>query len=248
MLGGLLGIGGGLVLVPVLFELMQQLGADEVTAVRSAIATSLATVIVTGLRSSLSHHRRGSLDIKLVAIWAPTMIMGALIGAEFANRIDTTSLITLFAILTVVLAANMAFGRSEWRAGDESPGTMPRILGGGFVGFISAMLGVGVAGLGVPLMTVFSVPVRNAVAAASLLGAMAAVPATLRFILGGWGSADLAPWSLGYVNMLGFVLIVSMTMITAPLGVSMSHRYSQVILKRVFAIFLAINAVRMLVF
>jgi len=92
VLGGLLGIGGGLVLVPVLFELMQQLGADEVTAVRSAIATSLATVIVTGLRSSLSHHRRGSLDIKLVAIWAPTMIMGALIGAEFANRIDTTSL------------------------------------------------------------------------------------------------------------------------------------------------------------
>jgi len=248
MLGGLLGIGGGLVLVPVLFELIQQLGADEVTAVRSAIATSLATVIITGLRSSLSHHRRGSLDITLVVVWAPAIVMGALIGAEFANRIDTALLITFFALMTVLLAVNMAFGRSEWRAGDESPRIMSRLLGGGFVGFISAMLGVGVAGLGVPLMTLFSVPVRHAVAAASLLGAMAAVPATLRFIVGGWGSADLAPWSLGYVNMLGFVLIVSMTMITTPLGVALSHRYSQAILKRVFATFLAVNAVRMLVF
>jgi uncharacterized membrane protein YfcA len=82
-------------------------------------------------------------------------------------------------------------------------GVLGGLLGidGGFVGFISAMLGVGVAGLGVPLMTVFSVPVRNAVAAASLLGAIAAVPATLRFIFGGWGYVDLAPWSLGYVKM-----------------------------------------------
>ena len=247
VLGGMLGIGGGLVLVPVLFELIQYLGADEATAVRSAIATSLATVIVTGTRSSVSHHRHGSLDMQHVAAWAPSMIIGALLGAEVANRVDTALLITAFAVLTLLLALNMAFGRSEFDS-KAAPGILSRVVGGGFVGMVSAMLGVGVAGLGVPLMTRFSVPVRQAVAAAALMGAMAAAPATVRFVLGGWGSPDLAPWSFGYVNLLGFALIVSMTMMTAPLGVALAHRYSQVTIKRVFATFLGVNAVRTLAF
>ena len=247
VLGGLLGIGGGLVLVPVLFELIQHLGADEATAVRSAIATSLATVIVTGSRSSLSHYRRGSLDMKHVTAWAPGIICGALLGAAIANRIDTSILITAFAVLTVLLATHMAFGRSEWDS-TRSPGNASRVLGGGSVGMVSAMLGVGVAGLGVSLMTLFSVPVRQAVAAAALMGAMAAVPATMRFVLGGWGLPDLAPWSFGYVNLLGFTLIVSMTLMAAPLGVALAHRYSQLTVKRVFATFLGVNAVRMLAF
>jgi uncharacterized membrane protein YfcA len=247
VLGGLLGIGGGLVLMPVLFELIQHLGADADTAVRSAIATSLATVIVTGARSSLSHHRRGSLDMQHVSAWAPGIVIGAMLGAEVANRIDTSLLLTAFAVLTVLLAVNMAFGRSEWDS-KGTPGSASRLAGGGFVGMVSAMLGVGVAGLGVPLMTLFSVPVRQAVAAAALMGAMAAVPAAMRFVLGGWGSPDLAPWSFGYVNLLGFTLIVSMTLMTAPLGVALAHRCSQVAVKRVFATFLGVNAVRMLVF
>lgn len=247
VLGGLLGIGGGLVLVPVLVELIQYLGADQATAIRSAIATSLATVIVTGTRSSLSHHRRGSLDFRHVRAWAPGIILGALLGAEVAHRIDTSILITGFALLTALLAVNMAFGLSEWESKAPSS-SLPRVVGGGIVGSVSAMLGVGVAGLGVPLMTLFSIPVRQAVAAAALMGAMAAVPATIRFVLGGWGSSDLAPWSFGYVNLLGFTLIVSMTLLTAPLGVAIAHRYSQVVVKRVFATFLGINAARMLTF
>jgi len=248
VLGGLLGIGGGLVLVPVLFELIQRLGADEATAVRAAIGTSLATVIVTGTRSALSHRRRGSLDMAVVKAWAPAILAGSVFGAEVANRIDTSTLITFFAVVSAVLAVNMAAGNTQWRLGDASPGRTWRLLGGGSTGCISAMLGLGVAGLGVPLMTLFNTPVRSAVAAAALLGAIAAVPATLRFIIGGWGLADLAPWSLGYVNLLGFALIASMTMLMAPVGVALSHRYSQVILKRVFAAFLGVNALRMLLF
>ena len=248
VLGGLLGIGGGLVLVPVLFELIQRLGADEATAVRAAIGTSLATVIVTGARSALSHRRRGSLDMAVVKAWAPAVLAGSVIGAEVANRIDTSILITFFAVVSAVLAVNMAAGNTQWRLGDAAPGRIWRLLGGGSIGCISAMLGLGVAGLGVPLMTLFNAPVRAAVAAAALLGAIAAVPATFRFIVGGWGLADLAPWSLGYVNLLGFVLVASMTALMAPVGVALSHRYSQVIIKRVFAAFLGINALRMLLF
>lgn len=248
LLGGLLGIGGGLVLVPVLYELIQGFGAGEATAVRAAIGTSLATVVITGARSALSHYRRGAFDRALFLAWAPAVVLGAMLGAEIANRVETSMLITFFAIMTVFLAANMAFGRSEWRLGDTPPGRTWRLPGGGIVGLISGMLGLGVAGLGVPLMMLFNAPVLAAVSAAALLGAVAAVPATIRFIVAGWGLPDLAPWSLGYVNLPGFALIASMTLITAPIGVAWSHRCPQQVLKRVFAAFLAINALRMLVF
>jgi uncharacterized membrane protein YfcA len=246
ILAGLLGIGGGLVLVPVLFELMLRLGADESTAVRSAVGTSLASVVATGLRSALSHHRRGSLDRGLVLSWAPAIVVGSLIGAEFATRVDAAILLKAFAIVTVLLALNMAFGRSSWRLGDR-PGRRPwRYAGGGIVGFVAAMLGLGVAGLGVPLMTLFNAPVRSAVAAAALLGALAAFPASVRFAMAGWNLPDLAPWSLGYVNLLGIVLIVPIAMLLTPLGVAWSHSVSQTVLRRIFAGFLTINAIRML--
>ena len=246
LLAGMLGIGGGLILVPVLFELMQRLGVDDTTAVRAAIGTSLATVVATGLRSALSHHRRGSLDRSLVIAWAPAIIVGSLIGAEFATRIDPAVLMQFFAVMTVVLALNMAFGRADWRLGERPPGRGWRLLGGGSVGIISAMLGLGVAGLGVPLMTLFNAQVRSSVAAAALLGALAALPASLRFVAAGWGLDDLAPWSLGYVNLLGFALIVPIAMVATPVGVAWSYNVSQSVLKKVFAGFLAINAARML--
>lgn len=246
VLAGMLGIGGGLVLVPVLFELLRSLGAEEGMAIRAAIGTSLATVIVTGLRSASSHHRRGALDRDLVLAWAPAIIIGSLLGAEVATRIDPSSLLKVFAMVTVLLGLNMAFGRSSWRLGDRPPGRPWRLMGGGTVGFISAMAGLGVAGLGVPLMTLFNAPVRAAIASAALLGALAAIPATIRFIVAGWQLPELAPWSFGYVNLLGFALIAPAAIISTPLGVALSHRVSQSLLKRIFAVFLAINALRLL--
>ncbi|MFT4582398.1 MAG: putative membrane protein YfcA [Gammaproteobacteria bacterium] len=246
ILAGILGIGGGLVLVPVLFELMQRLGADEGTAVLTAVGTSLSSVVVTGLRSALSHHRRGSLDRSLVLAWAPAVIAGSLVGAEFATRMDPASLLRAFAVVTVFLALNMAFGRSSWRLGEQPPSSPWRYAGGGTVGFIAALLGLGVAGLGVPLMTLFNAPMRNAVAAAALLGALAAFPASIRFVIAGWDLPGLAPWSFGYINLLGFVLIVPVAMLLTPLGVAWSHKVGQTVLKRIFAGFLTINAMRML--
>lgn len=248
LLAGMLGIGGGLVLVPVLFELMIRLGTDEGTAIRTAIGTSLATVVVTGLRSASSHHRRGALDRELIATWAPAMLLGSLLGAEIATQVEPANLVKTFAVMTVFLALNMAFGQSSWRLGDEPPARPWRVIGGGTVGLVSALLGIGVAGLGVPLMTLFNAAVRSAVAAAALLGALAALPATIRFVLAGWYLPNLAPWSIGYVNLLGFILIVPAAIVSTPIGVALSHRVSQSVLKRIFATFLALNAIRLLVF
>jgi len=248
LLAGLLGIGGGMILVPVLFELVGELGCDPATAMRSAIATSLACVIATGGRSALSHYRRGSLDMKLVAAWAPAMILGSLCGAEIATRIDASTLITVFAGITMLLALNMAFGRSEWGVREPSRFRILRTLCAMLVGVVASLLGIGVAGLGVPLMTFFNASVRAAVAAAALMGALAAIPATLRFIAAGWDQPQLPPWSFGYVNVLGAALILPSAMFAAPFGAGLSHKVSHAALKRVFAGFLILNAVRMLLF
>lgn len=248
LLAGLLGIGGGLILVPVLFELITALGADAATAMRAAIASSLVCIVATGLRSALSHHRRGALDRNLIRAWAPSMIGGSLIGAEIAARVEATFLLRAFAVMTVLLALHMAFGRREWRLGDAPPASFWRLLGGGFVGCLAGLLGLGVAGIGVPLMTLFNASVRAAVPVVALIGALAAAFAAVRFVAAGFTAAELPPYSFGYVNVLGCVLIIPLAMLATPLGAAWSHRVSQQALRRIFAAFLALNAVRMLLF
>lgn len=248
LLAGLLGIGGGLILVPVLFELITALGAEAGTAMRAAIATSLVSIIATGLRSALSHHRRGALDGALIRAWAPSMIGGSLLGAELATRVEAAFLLRAFAVMTVILAVHMAFGRREWRLGDAPPASVWRVFGGGFVGFLAGLLGLGVAGIGVPLMTLFNATVRAAVPAVALIGAFAAALAAARFVIAGFGTVALPPFSFGYVNVLGCALIVPVAMLATPLGAAWSHRVSQRALRRIFAVFLALNALRMLLF
>ena len=245
LLAGLIGIGGGLILVPVLFELMLRLDAAPAIAMRGAIATSLACVVATGVRSAVSHHRLGSFDPALVRLWAPGMVLGSLAGAEMAIRLDASILVTAFACVTIALAANMAFGR-EHAAGTPLPAPVWRHASGGIVGLVAGLLGLGVAGLGVPLMSRFEASVRAAVAAAALIGALAAALAVLRFVAAGLPVPGLPPWSVGYVNVLGFALIVPVALLVAPLGAAWSHRVSVLILKRIFAGFLVVNAIRML--
>lgn len=247
LLAGLLGIGGGLVLVPVLFELMQHLGAQADTAMRGAIATSLACVIATGTRSAMSHARRGSLDWNVVRAWLPSMVVGALVGAEVATRVDASILISTFALMSVALAFNMVFGADAPSTGfTGAPAQWLQRILGGVVGSIASLLGLGVAGFGVPIMTMFGINMRAAVAAAALIGAAVALPASVRFIIAGWEVGDLPPWSLGYVNGLGFLLIAPIALATAPIGASWSHRVSSRAIKRIFAAFLSLNAIRML--
>ena len=247
VIAGLLGVGGGIVIVPVLYHVFSGLGLDESVRMPLAIGTSLATIIPASIRSNSSHQKKGAVDMALLKSWAPAIIVGVLAGAIVAHLIGGHGLTLIFAVLALVVAAYMAFGRAEWRLGEALPQGPGKIAMAGGIGFFSTLMGIGGGTFGVPLMTLFGMPVHRAVGTSSGLGLLIGVPGTIGFILSGWGAAHLPPGSLGYVNLLGFALITPTTWISVPWGVELAHRLSRKALSRAFAIFLAATSLRMFI-
>jgi uncharacterized membrane protein YfcA len=246
LIGGLFGVGGGIVLVPALYHLFSALGVGEDVRAHAAIATSLSTIIVTSWRSLSTHAKAGAVDFALLKHWSVWIALGAVIGAFTAGQVDTQALLAVCGAGLLLIAANMAFGRDEWRVAHAMPDGGARVALGGAIGALSAMMGIGGGAFGVTLMTLCGRAMHQAVATASGFGAAIAVPAVVMNIITGWGRAGLAPLSLGFVNVPGFVIVACLTAIAAPVGARLAHRLDRVMLKRTFAIFLALTAANML--
>jgi len=245
-IGGLFGVGGGIVIVPVLYHLMGALGVDEGVRMHVAVATSLSTIIATSWRSLATHAKAGAVDFEVLKTWAPWIAAGALAGSVLAGLADNFVLLLVFGFGLLLVAANMGLGRESWRIANELPKGWARALVASVIGALSAMMGVGGGSFGVTVMTLCGRPIHQAVATASGFGAAIAVPAVIGFAVTGWGRADLPPASLGYVNLAGFVLLAALTTITAPYGARAAHRLDRAMLRRLFAIFLAITALNLL--
>ena len=246
VLAGLVGVGGGIVVVPVLYHGFSQLGVDPAVRMHVAVATSLATVAVTAYRSMASHRERGAVDRELVRGLAPAAAVGALVGTATAVRLRGGALAALFGAVALVVAAHMAFGRQSWRLADAPPRGPVRLVIGGAIGLVSVMMGLGGGTLGVPTLTLLGVPIHRAVGTAAGLGVAIAVPGALGLALAGLGEPRLPPGSIGYVNALGFALIVPTTWWAAPRGARWAHAISIPTLRRLFALFLGLTALRML--
>ena len=244
--GGLFGIGGGAVIVPALFYLFALLGVDEAVRMHVAVGTALSTIIATSWRSLDAHRKAGAVDFGVLKAWAPWITLGALMGAGVAGLADTEALLVVFGVGLLLIALQMGLGNPNWRIAQELPGGAPRALIAGSIGAVSAMMGIGGGAFGVTLMTLCGRPIHQAVATASGFGAAIALPATLGYVLTGWGAENLPPSSLGYVNLPGFVLLAMLTALTAPIGARLAHRLPQQILKRAFAVLLALVALNML--
>lgn len=244
-LAGLLGVGGGIVIVPVLFNIFPALGIPEAVQMKLAVGTSLATIIPTSIQSARKHHARGAMDVPLLKAMIPSITFGVLIGTLLAIWVRGTTLTAVFATIAVLVALNMGFTGVDSRLRETFPTGFLRQLIGTFIGAISAMMGIGGGTVGVPLMNMFGTPIRSAVATASAFGIIISIPATIGFIWAGWGNPLLPPLSLGYVNLIGFVLIVPSSMLATPWGVHLAHTIPPLMLKRAFALFLGITAVRM---
>ena len=244
VVAGLLGVGGGIVLVPAFFYAGTSLGYGSAHLMQVCVATSLATSVVTSPRSVMAHHRRGAVDWQMLRDWAPFIIAGALAGTFAAMQVKSVVLQAVFGVLAGAAGLYMAFGCADWRLGDRLPGQPARGGMAAVLAFFSAMMGIGGGTFGVPLMSLYSVPIHRAVATAAGLGVLIAGPAVLGFLV--MKVADAPPYTVGAVNLPAFLLVVGSTMITTPWGVRLAHAMDARPLKRAFAVFITLVAANML--
>lgn len=242
-LAGLLGVGGGLIIVPVLALVFQSAGFPADLIMHLAIGTSLATIVFTSMSSIRAHHRRGAVLWPLVWRLTPGIVVGALAGASVAELMHSQWLSRFFGVFELLVAVQMAMGLRP-SAHRGLPATAGMLGAGGVIGGISAIVGIGGGTLTVPFLSWCNVPMRNAVASSSACGLPIAVSGALGFVITGWGAAGLPPWSSGYVYWPAFLGIVLASMLFAPLGAALAHRLPAAGLKRVFALLLAVLGLR----
>lgn len=245
LLAGLLGVGGGIVIVPLLFNVFPLFGIPESIQMKVAVATSLATIIPTSIQSARKHHAKGAMDVGLLrSIW-PSMLAGVALGTALAVHVRGEGLTAVFALVALLVALNMGFTGVDFKITERVPEGPPRMAMGIGIGAVSAMMGIGGGTLGVPILSMCGHAIRSAVATASAFGLIISIPATIGFIWGGIGDPRLPPWSVGYVNLVGFALIAPSSILATPLGVKLAHSIPPLWLKRAFAVFLAATSFRM---
>ncbi|PWG64882.1 sulfite exporter TauE/SafE family protein [Spiribacter halobius] len=245
VLAGLLGVGGGIVIVPVLYHLFTLLELDPAVRMHLAVGTSLATIIPTSIISARAHYRKGGLDPALLRSLGPAVLVGALIGGLAGSAVDGAVLSAVFAVVALLVAANMALRPEGSALAADLPRGVGRAAIGMVIGGLSAIMGIGGGTLSVPVLSAFNYPIRRAVGTASALGLIIAVPGSIGFIAAGIGEPLRPPASIGYVNLIGFALIVPLTMRMAPVGARLAHTINPRRLRFAFAIFLAATSARM---
>lgn len=246
VLAGLLGVGGGIVLVPAFYYVFVTLGFESTQLMQLCVATSLATIIVTSMRSLSSHNKKGAVEWPILRGWGPGIAVGAALGVLVVAQLDTVTLQIIFGALAFSVGLYMALGKAHWRLGESLPVGLTRALISPWIGGLSVLIGVGGGSFGVPLMTLHGVPIHRAVGTAAGFGLLIAVPSVVGFFLVEMPQEVRPPFTLGSVNLAAFAVIVGMTLLTAPVGARLAHRLDPAALRRVFAVFLLLVATNML--
>lgn len=244
-LGGLLGVGGGIVIVPVLEFALQFAGVPAEQRMHVAVATSLATIIPTSISSSRAHAARGAVDRDLARSWGPGMLVGALVGSLLATRAPVTVLTAIFGSVALLVAIKMALPLDHWRWRETVPrGAAGTTLAGG-IGVVSAMMGIGSGTISVPTMTLLGAPIHRAVGTAAFFGLLVSIPGTLGYLFAR-PDPPVPGLAVGLVSLIGVALIAPGSMLTAPLGARVAHALSPRALSMAFGAFLLLVATRML--
>ncbi len=245
LMAGLLGIGGGIIIVPVLALVFQGQGVDMAVLMHVAIGTSLATIVVTSLSSIRAHQKRGAIDWAVFRFITPGILVGALAGAAIADMLSGHSLQLIFAVFMLLVASQMARGNVA-KPHRQLPGRGGMLVAGGIIGTVSSLMGVGGGSMSVPFLTWCNMAVRRAVATSAAIGLPIAVGGVLGYLINGWGVPARPPYSVGFVNLPAFLGIVGASTAFAPLGARIAHTIPPTILKRVFAVFLGVLGVKLL--
>ncbi|WP_253338311.1 sulfite exporter TauE/SafE family protein [Sphingobium sp. OAS761] len=240
---GIFGIGGGFVVVPALFVVLPLLGGTHEAVAHVAIGTSAATIIVTSIRSLLAHAKRGAVEFEVLKAWAPWIILGDGLGVLLAGHVDGHILTMIFAVGVFLMSLNFLLPKVGGKViSDTMPSGIARVGIAGGLGTFSALLGIGGGTIAIMVMTLCGRSIHRAIATASGIGTLIAIPSAIGFAIIGIGEAGL-PWgSLGYVNVPATLAIASMSILTAPLGVAVAHAMPAAPLKKVFGVYLVVIA------
>lgn len=242
---GLLGIGGGMLLVPFITLLLTAKAFPEELIIHMAIATSLATIMFTSISSVRAHHKRGAVSWRIVKLLAPGILIGSWIGPWIGSQLNSSGLALFFALFVALSATQMLIDKKP-AAGRELP-RAPGMLGaGGVIGVLSGLVGAGGGFVSVPFMTWCNVKIHNAVATSAALGFPIALAGTLSNIYYGMNVPDLPPGALGYIYLPALLVVSLASVTTAPLGAKTAHSLPVKALKRVFAFVLYALAAYML--
>ena len=253
LLAGLLGVGGGIVIVPVLFLLFTYLDVPDAIIMHMAVATSLATIIPISVSSARSHYGRGAVDMSVFRNWTPPMLIGAGVAGAASGGLDSSYLQLLFGGIAIYVSLSMIRGKAS--ASDAAPGEaeiapLGRGTSGkaiaGFIGGASALMGIGGGSIAVPVLSALALPVHRAVGTAAAFGFLIAVPGALGFVWAGLDVDGRLPFSFGFVNIPAALIIFSTSLFTVPLGSRIAHALNPKGLRRAFGFFLLLSALNIL--
>jgi uncharacterized membrane protein YfcA len=242
---GLFGVGGGLIIVPLLAFLFEARAIAPGAVMHLAIGTSLATIVVTSISSARAHHRRGAIEWRSFRQLTPGVIVGALLGAAVADTLRSDTLRFGFAIFVFLVALQMAWNRTP-APHRQLPGRGGLAVAGTVIGAISSLVGIGGGTMTVPFLAWCNVALPRAVGTSAAVGLPIAVSGTVGFVVAGWNEPGLPAGSLGYVYLPAFFAITVTSTVFAVVGARLAHRLSPTVLRRVFALFLFAVGIRML--
>lgn len=243
-IAGLLGIGGGGIMVPVLYEVFSILEVDPAIRMQMSVGTALAVMIPTSLQSFWAHASRGAADMGIVRRLALPVMLGVIGGSIIAKFAHSDTFKWVWIICSTLLAAKMLFGREHWRLGAAVPRSRWLEVYAVGIGIISSLMSIGGGAFITMMMTLYGRTIQQAVATASGFGPVVALPGVIGFMWAGWGHTGLPPLSAGFVSLIGAAIMVSASVVTAPLGARLAHGFSRRALELAFGFFLTAVAIR----
>ncbi|MDL2210633.1 sulfite exporter TauE/SafE family protein [Desulfovibrio sp. OttesenSCG-928-O18] len=245
ILAGLLGIGGGVILVPILDFTLPFENINATVIHHMALATSMASIMFTSLSSTRSHNKRGTVRWDIVKAMAPGLLIGTLAGTFVVSGIPTKPLKIIFAVFLTYTSIQMIMDLKP-KASFHLPGKIGLLLAGLAIGTVSSFVGIGGGALIIPFLVMCNVPMINVIGASAAMGFPIAIAGTAGFIINGWGNQLLPDYSLGFIYLPALIGLVAASMLCAPLGVKLSHSLPVKTLKRCFGVILFAMAARMI--
>ena len=244
-MAGLLGVGGGIVMVPALYYAFTVLDFDIVTRMHLSVGTSLAIIIPTSIISTITHKEYDAVDFKMVRSFGIFILAGVIGGTFLAVNLKTPALVLFFSIFALMVGLFFIFLREKLVDNPKQISAIVKNISGVIIGFISVPLGIGGGSLMVPFMRTFGYDIRKSIGTAAAVGFLIAVTGTITMITGGKIIDNVnTPYSVGYINLLGFAVFVPVTMVMARIGAKVVHKIDKKLLSKIFGIFLILVSIR----